>query len=168
LDAAFGKRIFIKAECLQVTGSFKFRGAWSAVSALPAGTRGVLAYSSGNHGQGVALAAARHGMTCVIVMPSDAPAVKIDNIRAYGAEVVLYDRATQDRDAQWLEREVGTLLIELNGTGTSKLEFTATAAQLENKQPGNRNDMITDDLTWLATKAANPDEELLIEFTPTS
>jgi len=99
LDTAFGKRIFIKAECLQITGSFKFRGAWSAVSALPAGTRGVLAYSSGNHGQGVALAAARHNMTAVIVMPSDAPAVKIDNIRAYGAEVVLYDRATQDRDA---------------------------------------------------------------------
>ena len=99
LDAAFGKRIFVKAECLQVTGSFKFRGAWSAVSALPAGTRGVLAYSSGNHGQGVALAAARHGLPAVVVMPSDAPAVKIANTRAYGAEVVLYDRATTDRDA---------------------------------------------------------------------
>jgi threonine dehydratase len=99
LDAAFGKRIFVKAECLQLTGSFKFRGAWSAVSALPAGTKGVLAYSSGNHGQGVALAAARHGLACVIVMPSDAPAVKVENTRAYGAEVVLYDRATEDRDA---------------------------------------------------------------------
>ena len=99
LDAAFGKRIFVKAECLQLTGSFKVRGAWSAVSALPAGTKGVLAYSSGNHGQGVALAAARHGLACVIVMPSDAPAVKVENTRAYGAEVVLYDRATEDRDA---------------------------------------------------------------------
>lgn len=99
LDATFGKRIFVKAECLQLTGSFKFRGAWSAVSALPAGTAGVLAYSSGNHGQGVALAAARHGLACVIVMPSDAPAVKVENTRAYGAEVVLYDRATEDRDA---------------------------------------------------------------------
>lgn len=99
LDARFGKRVFVKAECLQVTGSFKFRGAWAAVSALPEGTRGVLAYSSGNHGQGVALAAARHGLPCVVVMPSDAPEVKIANTRAYGAEVVLYDRATEDRDA---------------------------------------------------------------------
>ena len=99
LDARFGKRILVKAECLQLTGSFKFRGAWSAVSALPAGTQGVLAYSSGNHGQGVALAAARHGLSAVVVMPSDAPAVKIANTRAYGAEVVLYDRATEDRDA---------------------------------------------------------------------
>ncbi len=99
LDARFGKRVMVKAECLQVTGSFKFRGAWAAVSALPEGTRGVLAYSSGNHGQGVALAAARHGLPCVVVMPSDAPEVKIANTRAYGAEVVLYDRATEDRDA---------------------------------------------------------------------
>ncbi|MDR7125692.1 threonine/serine dehydratase [Pseudotabrizicola sp. 4114] len=109
LDAAFGKRVFVKAECLQITGSFKFRGAWSAVSALPAGTRGVLAYSSGNHGQGVALAAARHGMTAVVVMPADAPAVKIANTKAYGAEVVLYDRATEDRDA------VGAALCETRG-----------------------------------------------------
>lgn len=99
LDARFGKRVFVKAECLQVTGSFKFRGAWAAVSALPEGTRGVLAYSSGNHGQGVALAAARHGLPCVVVMPSDAPEVKIANTRAYGAEVVQYERATEDRDA---------------------------------------------------------------------
>ena len=99
LEARFGKRVLVKAECLQLTGSFKFRGAWAAVSALPSGTRGVLACSSGNHGQGVALAAARHGLPCVVVMPSDAPQVKIANTRAYGAEVVLYDRATEDRDA---------------------------------------------------------------------
>lgn len=99
LDAAYGKRIFLKAECLQLTGSFKFRGGWSAVSALPAGTKGVLAYSSGNHGQGVALAATRHGIRAVVVMPSDAPQVKIANTKAYGAEVVLYNRATDDRDA---------------------------------------------------------------------
>lgn len=99
LDAALGRRVFVKAECLQVTGSFKFRGAWAAVSALPAGTRGVLATSSGNHGQGVALAASRHGLPCVVVMPADAPSIKIDRTRGYGAEVVLYDRATTDRDA---------------------------------------------------------------------
>ncbi|WP_435258146.1 threonine ammonia-lyase [Thioclava sp. FR2] len=137
LDAAFGKRIFVKAECLQLTGSFKFRGAWSAVSALAKGTSGVLAYSSGNHGQGVALAAARHGLTCVIVMPSDAPEVKIANTRAYGAEVVLYDRATEDRDAigARLCAERGLHLIKpfddadvIAGQGTVGLEIAAQAS----------------------------------------
>jgi threonine dehydratase len=100
LDRIAGRRVFVKAECLQLTGSFKARGGWSAVSALDpqARARGVIAYSSGNHAQGVALAAARHNAPCVILMPSDAPEVKIANTRAYGAEVVLYDRATQDRD----------------------------------------------------------------------
>jgi threonine dehydratase len=98
LDRIAGRRVLVKAECLQWTGSFKFRGGWAAVSALPAGTQGVIAYSSGNHAQGVALAASRHGLPCVIVMPSDAPKVKIANTRAYGAEVVLYDRAGEDRD----------------------------------------------------------------------
>lgn len=136
LDAAFGKRIFVKVECLQVTGSFKFRGAWSAVSALPAGTRGVLAYSSGNHGQGVALAAARHGLACVVVMPSDAPQVKIANTRGYGAEVVLYDRATEDRDALGaaLCADRGLVLIKpfdneqvIAGQGIVGLEIAAQA-----------------------------------------
>ncbi|MFN3722134.1 MAG: threonine/serine dehydratase [Paracoccaceae bacterium] len=136
LDAACGKRVFVKAECLQVTGSFKFRGAWSAVSALPAGTGGVLAYSSGNHGQGVALAAARHHLPCVVVMPSDAPQVKIANTRAYGAKVVLYDRATQDRDALGaaLCAERGLVLIKpfddaqvIAGQGTVGLEIAEQA-----------------------------------------
>ncbi len=99
LDRIAGRRVLVKAECLQVTGSFKARGAWAAVSALPPGTRGVLAMSSGNHAQGVAWAAAAHGLPSVIVMPADAPAVKIANTRSYGAEVVTYDRATADRDA---------------------------------------------------------------------
>lgn len=101
LDAVAGRRIFVKAECLQWTGSFKFRGGWAAVSALPpeVRARGVIAYSSGNHAQGVALAAARHGVPAVIVMPADAPRVKIENTKAYGAEVVLYDRVSEDRDA---------------------------------------------------------------------
>jgi threonine dehydratase len=138
LDAAFGKRIFAKAECLQVTGSFKFRGAWSAVSALPAGARGVLACSSGNHGQGVALAAARHGLACVVVMPSDAPEVKIANTRAYGAEVVLYDRATEDRDALGaaLCAERGLVLVKpfddpqvIAGQGTVGLEIADQARE---------------------------------------
>ncbi len=99
LDALAGRRVLVKAECLQHTGSFKFRGGWAALSALPEGMRGVVAASSGNHAQGVALAAARHGRAAVIVMPDDAPATKIANTRALGAELVLYDRATQDRDA---------------------------------------------------------------------
>ncbi|WP_103333070.1 threonine ammonia-lyase [Pseudotabrizicola formosa] len=136
LDAAYGKQVFVKAECLQVTGSFKFRGAWSAVSALPAGTRGVLAYSSGNHGQGVALAAARHGLDCVVVMPSDAPQVKIANTQAYGAKVVLYDRATEDRDALGaaLCAQHGLVLIKpfddrqvIAGQGSVGLEIAAQA-----------------------------------------
>ncbi|AZL60105.1 threonine/serine dehydratase [Tabrizicola piscis] len=101
LDQIAGRRVLVKAECLQLTGSFKARGGWSAISALAPDARdkGVIAYSSGNHAQGVAIAAARHGIPCVILMPSDAPEVKIANTRAYGAEVVLYDRGTEDRDA---------------------------------------------------------------------
>ena len=98
LDEIAGRRVLVKAECLQHTGSFKFRGAWSAVSALPEGTGGVIAYSSGNHAQGVALAARMRGLPAVIVMPSDAPAVKRANTAALGAEVVLYERHVDSRE----------------------------------------------------------------------
>lgn len=135
LDRAFGRRIFVKAECLQVTGSFKARGGWSAVSALSENARkgGVIAYSSGNHAQGVAYAAAAHASPCVILMPSDAPQVKISNTRAYGAEVVLYDRATVDRDALGAEISArrGLTLIKpyddpmvIAGQGTVGLELS--------------------------------------------
>ena len=75
LDDIAGRRVYVKPECLQHTGSFKFRGAWSAVSALDADTRarGIIAFSSGNHAQGVALAAREHGTAAVIIMPADAP-----------------------------------------------------------------------------------------------
>ncbi|MEZ5754043.1 MAG: threonine/serine dehydratase [Paracoccaceae bacterium] len=139
LDAAAGRRIFIKAECLQLTGSFKFRGGWSAISALAPATRakGVMAYSSGNHAQGVALAAKRHGIPAVILMPADAPQVKIANTRAYGAEVILYNRATEDRDAigARLTQERGLTLIKpfddpqvIAGQGTTGLEIADQAA----------------------------------------
>lgn len=100
LDALAGRRVLVKAECLQHTGSFKARGGWAAVSALPPEARaaGVIAYSSGNHAQGVARAAAAFGAPCVIVMPADAPAPKIAATRALGAEVVLYDRARERRE----------------------------------------------------------------------
>ena len=99
LDRIAGRRVLVKAECLQHTGSFKFRGGWSALSALPpeARAKGVIAFSSGNHAQGVAAAAAAHGAPCVIIMPKDAPRLKIDNTRALGAEVVLYDRGLHIR-----------------------------------------------------------------------
>ncbi|MDR9394136.1 MAG: threonine/serine dehydratase [Roseovarius sp.] len=94
LDDIAGRRVLVKPECLQHTGSFKYRGARAALSALDGATRakGVIAYSSGNHAQGVARAAREFGVPAVIVMPSDAPALKIGNTRALGAEVVLYDR----------------------------------------------------------------------------
>jgi len=101
LDEIAGRKVLVKPECLQHTGSFKFRGAYSALSAMDEATRarGVIAFSSGNHAQGVALAAQILGTSSVIIMPADAPALKIDNTKALGAEVVLYDRATEDRDA---------------------------------------------------------------------
>jgi threonine dehydratase len=140
LDQFAGRRVFVKAECLQWTGSFKFRGGWSAVSALSPDVRarGVIAFSSGNHAQGVALAARMHGIPAVIVMPADAPAVKIDNTRAYGAEVVLYDRATDDRDAigASLAAARGLTLIKpyddaqvIAGQGTVGLEIARQAVE---------------------------------------
>jgi threonine dehydratase len=140
LDRAVCRRIFVKAESLQVTGSFKARGGWSAVSALQsdARSRGVIAFSSGNHAQGVAYAAAAHGAPCVILMPQDAPRVKIANTRAYGAEVVLYDRATEDRDAigATIAAERGLTLIKpyddpqvIAGQGTVGLELAEQAAE---------------------------------------
>ncbi len=140
LDRVAGRRVLVKAECLQVTGSFKARGAWSAISALSAAerARGVLAYSSGNHAQGIAWAAAAHRAPAVILMPSDAPAVKIDNTRAHGAEVVLYDRASEDRDAigRRLAAERGLTPVPpfdhpqvIAGQGTVGLELAGQAAE---------------------------------------
>jgi threonine dehydratase len=111
LDEIAGRKLLVKAECLQHTGSFKFRGAYSALSGLSeaARTRGVIAFSSGNHAQGIALAAQMHGAKATIIMPADAPEMKITNTKALGAEVVLYDRATEDRD------EIGARLSEERG-----------------------------------------------------
>lgn len=101
LDAMTGARVFLKAETLQHTGSFKFRGAYNKLAAIPPEQRsgGVVAFSSGNHAQGVAAAARLLGMPCVIVMPHDAPRAKRERTAALGAELVLYDRASDDREA---------------------------------------------------------------------
>jgi threonine dehydratase len=99
-DAGIGAAVFFKCENLQRMGAFKFRGAYNAMAKLPrtAAGRGVVTYSSGNHAQAVALAGQLLGIATVIVMPADAPRVKVDAVRGYGAEVVLYDRATQSRE----------------------------------------------------------------------
>ena len=141
LDDIAGRRVFAKAEVLQLTGSFKFRGAWSAVSNLPAAERakGVLAFSSGNHAQGVAYAAALHGVQATIIMPADAPQAKIDNTRFYGAEVILYDRkGGEDRNVigARLQEERGLPLIKpfdnadvIAGQGTCGLEIAQQARE---------------------------------------
>lgn len=138
LDEIAGRRVWVKAECLQHTGSFKFRGAWSALSGMSdaARTNGVIAFSSGNHAQGVALAAKLHNVASVIIMPEDAPRLKIDNTRALGAEVVLYDRENEDRDeiGARLSKERNLTLVKpfddpfvVAGQGTCGLEIAEQA-----------------------------------------
>ncbi len=138
LDEIAGRRVFVKAENLQHTGSFKFRGAWSALSGMDAAARarGVIAYSSGNHAQGIALAASRHGVPAVIVMPADSPALKIANTRALGAEVVTYDRLRDSREeiGARLAAERGLVLVKpydeplvIAGQGTTGLELAEQA-----------------------------------------
>ncbi|MFN4143812.1 threonine/serine dehydratase [Aestuariivirga sp.] len=139
LNAMTGGRILIKAECLQRTGSFKFRGAWNRISQLDAAAApgGVVAYSSGNHAQGVAAAAEIRGLPALIVMPADTPRIKQDNARSYGAEVITYDRATQSREeiAQRYVKERGAVLVPpfddpdiIAGQGTAGLELAEEAA----------------------------------------
>lgn len=139
LDEIAGRHLFVKPECLQHTGSFKFRGAWSAVSSLTEDerARGVIAFSSGNHAQGIPFAARHFKTPAVVIMPSDAPALKITNTKALGAEVILYDRETEDRDAigAKLAEERGLTLIKpfdnplvIAGQGTTGLEIANQAA----------------------------------------
>ena len=101
LDDRLGARLFVKAECLQRTGSFKFRGAYNRISRLSDAEkqRGVIAYSSGNHAQGVAAAARLVGTHATILMPTDAPAAKVEGVRFWGGKVVTYDRASESREA---------------------------------------------------------------------
>jgi threonine dehydratase len=141
LDGMTGGRIFLKAETLQRTGSFKFRGAYNRLSAIPAEQRtgGVVAFSSGNHAQGVAAAARLLGMPCVIVMPRDAPRAKRERTAALGAEIVLYDRARDDREAIAgdIAARRGAVLVPpyddaliIAGQGTAGLEIVDDLAAL--------------------------------------
>ena len=139
MNALAGRRVLVKAECLQRTGSFKFRGAWNALSLLdPAARgRGALAYSSGNHAQGIAHAGALLGVPTTVVMPVDAPRVKLENTRALGAEVVTYDRpGGESREAlgEALAADRGLVLVRpydepavIAGQGTVGLEIARQA-----------------------------------------
>ena len=137
LNALVGGRLLIKAEPLQRTGSFKLRGAYNAISVLR--PRAVVAYSSGNHAQGVALAARLHGIPASIVMPADAPKTKLEGTRALGADVVTYDRVLDDREAigRAIAERDGAVLIRpyddpliIAGQGTTGLELARQAAQV--------------------------------------
>jgi threonine dehydratase len=115
LDQIAGARVFLKAEIFQRTGSFKFRGAYNRIARIPESTRagGVVAFSSGNHAQGVAAAAKLCGLRALIVMPGDAPAAKIERTKSHGAEVIFYDREREDREeiARKLARERDATLV---------------------------------------------------------
>lgn len=134
LDALIGASVYLKAENFQRMGAFKFRGGYNAVNCLTDAQRGrgVVAFSSGNHAQAVALAAQLHGCKATIVMPGDAPVSKLDATRGYGAEIVLYDRYTEDREAiaRSLVEDRGASLIPpfdyypvMAGQGTTALEL---------------------------------------------
>jgi threo-3-hydroxy-L-aspartate ammonia-lyase len=134
LDELTGATVFLKAECLQRGGAFKFRGAYNMISSLDPGqrARGVVAYSSGNHAQAVSLAARLLGTSATILMPADTPQAKLDATRGYGADVVTYDRYTQDREALGaaLAEERGLSLVPpyehpliMAGQGTAALEL---------------------------------------------
>ncbi len=138
LNQAVGGRIFLKLETMQRTGSFKFRGACNrlAMIAPSARAKGVVAFSSGNHAQGVAAAASLFGMPAVIVMPKDAPRPKIEGTRAYGATIVEYDRLHEDREAiaEAICAERGAVLVKpfddagiIAGQGTAGLEIAEDA-----------------------------------------
>ena len=138
LNDWLGFRLLVKCENLQHTGSFKLRGATNAVMSLPDSVRTVVAYSSGNHAQAVARAASRRGMSAAIVMPADAPALKIEGTRSYGAEVVTYDRYSESRETigNAIAKDRNAELIRpfedvrvIAGQGTIGLEIAAQCAE---------------------------------------
>ena len=142
LDGLVGAEVFVKCENLQRVGAFKFRGAYNAISRLSPEqlAKGIAAYSSGNHAQAVALAAREMGSTAVIVMPADTPASKAAAVAGYGAEIVTYDRYTEDRVAigEKLAADRGLALIPpyehphvIAGQGTAALELLEEVGVLD-------------------------------------
>lgn len=142
INALTGGRILIKAEMLQRTGAFKFRGAWNRISRLSADQieRGVVTYSSGNHGQAVAAAASLVGAPATIVMPNDAPAIKTDSTRRHGATIRFYDRETESREdiCRDIADRNGAIIVPpfddphiIAGQGTVGLEIADQAALMD-------------------------------------
>jgi threo-3-hydroxy-L-aspartate ammonia-lyase len=142
LDDAVGATVYVKAECFQRGGAFKFRGAYNKISSLAPDelARGVLAYSSGNHAQAVALSARLLDTTATIVMPEDAPAAKVEATRGYGAEIVTYDRFAESREeiGMRLAADRGAVLVKpyddplvMAGQGTVALELLEDAQELD-------------------------------------
>lgn len=144
LNEELGFRLMVKPECLQRTGSFKFRGAFNKISRIPEDMRskGVVAFSSGNHAQGVAAAATLMGMKSTIIMPKDAPRAKIENTKALGGDVVLFDRQTESREeiGERLQKEQGAILVKpydepliIAGQGTIGLEISEQVEEIDAK-----------------------------------
>jgi threonine dehydratase len=142
LDALAGASVYVKAECFQRGGAFKFRGAYNKIASLPEDERaqGVLAYSSGNHAQAVAIAANLLGVRATIVMPDDAPDAKLEATRGYGAEIVLYDRFADDREAisAQIAADRGLVVVKpyddplvMAGQGTVALELLVEVPDLD-------------------------------------
>jgi threo-3-hydroxy-L-aspartate ammonia-lyase len=142
LDGLAGASVYVKAECFQRGGAFKFRGAYNKIASLSEDerARGVLAYSSGNHAQAVAIAARLLGTSATIVMPEDAPDAKLEATRGYGAEIVLYDRFGQNREeiGAQLAEERGLALVKpyddplvMAGQGTVALELLVEVPELD-------------------------------------
>lgn len=142
LNDELGFRLLVKPECLQWIGAFKFRGAFNRISRIPEADRakGVVAFSSGNHAQGVARASSLLGIDATIIMPSDAPKMKIDNTRALGANVLLYDRAKESREeiGEKLRQETGATLVKpyddpyvIAGQGTLGIEIARQTQEMD-------------------------------------
>ena len=142
VDERTGARLFFKCENLQRSGSFKFRGAYNAIAALPedAKSRGVVTFSSGNHAQALSFAGRLQGVRVTVIMPQDAPAMKVAATRDYGGEVIAYDRFTQDREAigRELAAERGLTLIPpfdhpdvMAGQGTAAKELIEEVGPLD-------------------------------------
>jgi len=142
LDAVIGASVFAKAECFQRVGAFKFRGAYNALAAMSDRDRrrGVATHSSGNHAQALALAAALHEVPAAILMPEDAPAMKVQATREYGAEIVFYDRYGEERDSlgESIAKDRGMTLVPpfndwdvIAGQGTTALELFEEVGDLD-------------------------------------
>jgi threonine dehydratase len=176
LNETLGARVLLKCETFQVSGSFKFRGAYNRISRLSdeEKARGVVAYSSGNHAQGVAAAAKLLGTRALIVMPSDAPEVKVAGVRAFGGEVRSYDRWTESREAIGAEiaRERGSVLVPpfddrfvIAGQGTAGIELAnqaqAVGAKLDAVYCGASGGGLVAGV-GLAMEALSPSTEVIV------